>query len=161
MWLGFEAEGRRVGEKFSVLDTPAEDVIRTARTVLVQGSADVLRARYPSMVFHNMRSVVMAPLIFKNEVIGLLNVRSLKENAYGSAGCRYADTGCAAGSGRRSKHAAVRSAEQAGDFPDAQPEPGDRGRNLDGSITYCNPIARQRFPNLTDLGPRHPIMKGY
>ena len=50
---------------------------------MVQGSADVLRARYPSMVFHNMRSVVMAPLIFKNEVIGLLNVRSLKENAYG------------------------------------------------------------------------------
>ena len=55
--LGLEAEGRRVGERFSLIDTPAEDAVYTANTILVQGSADVLRARYPMMVFHNMRSL--------------------------------------------------------------------------------------------------------
>ena len=156
--VGLEAEGRRVGEKFSVLDTPAEDVIRTARTVLVQGSADVLRARYPSMVFHNMRSVVMAPLIFKNEVIGLLNVRSLKENAYGQR-----DVDMLTQVARQVAAAVANTqlfAQQSrlATFPMHNPNPVIEA-NLDGSITYCNPIARQRFPNLTDLGPRHPIMK--
>ena len=156
--VGLEAEGRRVGEKFSVLDTPAEDVVRTARTNLVQGSADVLRARYPSMVFHNMRSVVMAPLIFKNEVIGLLNVRSLKENAYGQR-----DVDMLTQVARQVAAAVANSqlfAQQSrlATFPMHNPNPVIEA-NLDGSITYCNPIARQRFPNLTDLGPRHPIMK--
>ena len=156
--IGLEAEGRRVGEKFAVRDTPAEDVVRSARTILVQGSADVLRARYPSMVFHNMRSVVMAPLIFKNEVIGLLNVRSLKENAYGQR-----DVDMLTQVARQVAAAVANSqlfAQQSrlATFPMHNPNPVIEA-NLDGSIAYCNPIARQRFPSLVDLGPRHPIMK--
>ena len=155
--LGLEAEGRRVGEKFSIIDTPAEDAIRTATTILVQGSADVLRARYPMMVFHNMRSVVMSPLIYKNEVIGLLNVRSLKENAYGQR-----DIDMLTQVARQIAPAIANSqlyAQQRrlATFPMHNPNPVIEA-NLDGSITYSNPIARQRFPNLRDLGPRHPVM---
>ena len=155
--LGLEAEGRRVGERFSILDTPAEDAVYSANTILVQGSADVLRARYPLMVFHNMRSVVMAPLIFKNEVIGLLNVRSLKENAYGQR-----DIDMLTQVARQIAPAIANSqlyAQQSrlATFPMHNPNPVVEA-NLDGSIAYCNPIARQRFPNLSDLGSRHPLM---
>ena len=154
---GVEAEGRRVGERFSIIDTPAEDAIYTASTILVQGSADVLRARYPSMVFHDMRSVVMAPLIFKNEVIGLLNVRSLEENAYGQR-----DVDILTQVARQIAPAIANSqlyAQQSrlATFPMHNPNPVIEA-NLDGSIAYCNPIARQRFPNLPDIGARHPIM---
>ena len=154
---GLEAEGRRVGERFSIADTPAEDAIYTAQTMLVQGSADVLKARYPSMVFHNMRSVVMAPLIFKNEVIGLLNVRSLKENAYGQR-----DIDMLTQVARQIAPAIANTllyAQQSrlATFPMHNPNPVIEA-NLDGTIAYSNPIARQRFPNLQDMGPRHPIM---
>ena len=154
---GIEAEGRRVGEKFSIADTPAEDAIYTAQTILVQGSADVLKARYPLMVFHNMRSVVMAPLIFKNEVIGLLNVRSLKENAYGQR-----DIDMLTQVARQIAPAIANTllyAQQSrlATFPMHNPNPVIEA-NLDGTIAYSNPIARQRFPNLQEMGPRHPIM---
>ena len=154
---GLEAEGRRVGERFSIADTPAEDAIYTAQTLLVQGSADVLKARYPSMVFHNMRSVVMAPLIFKNEVIGLLNVRSLKDNAYGQR-----DIDMLTQVARQIAPAIANTllyAQQSrlATFPMHNPNPVIEA-NLDGTIAYSNPIARQRFPNLQDMGPRHPIM---
>ena len=154
---GLEAEGRRVGERFSIADTPAEDAIYTAQTILVQGSADVLKARYPLMVFHNMRSVVMAPLIFKNEVIGLLNVRSLKENAYGQR-----DIDMLTQVARQIAPAIANTllyAQQSrlATFPMHNPNPVIEA-NLDGTIAYSNPIARQRFPNLQDMGPRHPIM---
>lgn len=155
--LGLEAEGRRVGERFSIIDTPAEDAVYTAQTILVQGSADVLRARYPLMVFHNMRSVVMSPLIFKNEVIGLLNVRSLKENAYGQR-----DIDMLTQVARQIAPAIANSqlyAQQSrlATFPLHNPNPVVEA-NLDGTIAYCNPVAKQRFPNLEDLGPRHPLM---
>ena len=155
--LGLEAEGRRVGERFSILDTPAEDAVYTGQTILVQGSADVLRARYPLMVFHNMRSVVMAPLIYKNEVIGLLNVRSLKENAYGQR-----DIDMLTQVARQIAPAIANSqlyAQQSrlATFPMHNPNPVVEA-NLDGTIAYCNPVAKQRFPNLKDLGPRHPLM---
>ena len=155
--LGLEAEGRHVGERFSILDTPAEDAIYSANTTLVQGSADVLRARYPAMVFHNMRSVVMSPLIFKNEVIGLLNVRSLKENAYGQR-----DIDMLTQVARQIAPAIANSqlyAQQSrlATFPMHNPNPVVEA-NLDGTIAYCNPVAKQRFPNLEDLGPRHPLM---
>ena len=155
--LGLEAEGRRVGERFSILDTPAEDAVYTATTILVQGSEDVLRARYPLMVFHNMRSVVMAPLIYKNEVIGLLNVRSLNENAYGQR-----DIDMLTQIARQIAPAIANSllyAQQSrlATFPMHNPNPVIEA-NLDGSVAYSNPIARQRFPNLHDMGPSHPIM---
>ena len=155
--LGLEAEGRRVGERFSIIDTPAEDAVYTAQTILVQGSADVLRARYPLMVFHNMRSVVMSPLIFKNEVIGLLNVRSLKENAYVQR-----DIDMLTQVARQIAPAIANSqlyAQQSrlATFPLHNPNPVVEA-NLDGTIAYCNPVAKQRFPNLEDLGPRHPLM---
>ncbi len=155
--LGLEAEGRRVGERFSILDTPAEDAIHSGTTVLVQGSADVLRARYPSMVFHDMRSVVMAPLIYKNEVIGLLNVRSLKENAYGQR-----DIDMLTQVARQIAPAIANSqlyAQQSrlATFPMHNPNPIVES-NLDGTIAYCNPVARQRFPNLPNLGARHPLL---
>ncbi len=155
--LGIEAEGRRVGEKFSVLGTPAEEAILTRTTILVQGSADVLRARYPAMVFHDMRSVVMSPLIFKGEAIGLLNVRSLIENAY-----TQRDIEMLTQVSRQIAPAIASSqlyAEQSrlATFPMHNPNPIVEA-NLDGTVAYSNPVARQRFPNLQDLGARHPLM---
>ena len=155
--LGLEAPGRSIGQKFPVEDTPAEDAVRTAQTVLVQGSADVLRARYPATVFYNMRSMILAPLIFKGEIIGLLNVRSLRDNAYGQ---RDIDTLTQVAT--QIAPAVVNSQLYAqqnrlATFPMHNPNPVIEA-NLDGTIAYCNPIAQQRFPNLYDLGPRHPIM---
>ena len=155
--LGEAMEARGVGETFSMSGTPAEDAILTGETILVQGSADVLRARYPRMVFHHMRSIVMAPLIFENEPIGLLNVRSLTENAY-----TQRDINMLTQIARQIAPAIAISqlyAEQRrlATFPLHNPNPIIEA-NLDGSIAYCNPIAGQRFPNLPDMGARHPIM---
>ncbi|MYC06935.1 MAG: GAF domain-containing protein [Chloroflexi bacterium] len=155
--LGEAMEARGVGETFSMLGTPAEDAILTGETILVQGSADVLRARYPSMVFHHMRSIVMAPLVFENEPIGLLNVRSLTENAY-----TQRDINMLTQIARQIAPAVAISqlhAEQRrlATFPLHNPNPVIEA-NLDGSIAFCNPLAEQRFPNLHDMGPRHPIM---
>ena len=154
---GFEAEGRRVGERFSIVGTPAEDAVFNGKTILVQGSAEELRARYPAMVFHDMRSVVMSPLIFKNEVIGLLNVRSLKESAYGDR-----DIDMLTQVARQIAPAIANSqlyAQQSrlATFPMHNPNPVVEA-NLDGTIAYCNPVAKQRFPNLEIMGPRHPLM---
>ena len=155
--LGEAMEARGVGETFSMFGTPAEDAILTGETILVQGSADVLRARYPQMVFHHMRSIVMAPLIFENEPIGLLNVRSLTENAY-----TQRDINMLTQIARQIAPAIAISqlyAEQRrlATFPLHNPNPVIEA-NLDGSIAYCNPLAEQRFPNLPDMGARHPIM---
>lgn len=155
--LGVEAPGREAGSPFPVAGSPAEDAIRTATTTLVQGSADVLKARYPSIVFHNMRSIVLAPLIYKNDVIGLLNVRSLKESAY-----TQRDIDMLTQVAAQIASAVVNSqlfAQQSrlATFPMHNPNPIIE-TDLNGGVTYCNPVAQRRFPNLPNMGLRHPIL---
>ena len=154
---GVEAEGRRVGERFSIIGTPAEGAIGKASAILVQGSYDELKARYPRMVFSNMRSVVMAPLIFNNEPIGLLNVRSLTESAYGERDVEMLSLVARQIAPAIANSQLYAQQRRLATFPMHNPNPIVEA-NLDGSIAYCNPIARQRFPNLADLGSKHPLM---
>ena len=124
------------------------------RDMLAQ--ADV-RARYPSMVFSMMRSIVIAPLKSRDEVVGLLTVRSLRESAYAQR-----DIDMLTQVAAQIAPAVVNSqlyAQQSrlATFPMHNPNPVIE-TDLLGNVTYCNPIARQRFQNLQDMGAQHPIL---
>lgn len=156
--LGVEAPGREVGARFAIAGSPAEAAVVSRRTTLVQGSADTLRARFPSIVF-NMPSILIAPLMFKNDVVGLLVARSLQENAY-----TQRDVDLLTQVAAQIAPAVVNSrlfAEQSrlATFPMHNPNPVIE-TDLQGNVTYCNPIAAQRFPSLQDIGRRHPILAG-
>lgn len=154
--LGKESPGREVGARFSVRGAPAEAAIRSGRTSLAQGSIEDLRARFPSIAF-NMRSTLQAPLIYKNEIIGLLNVRSVEYNAY-----THRDIDLVTQVAMQIAPAVASAqlyAEQRrlATFPMHNPNPVIE-TDLSGNVTYCNPIARQRFPSLPDMGAQHPIL---
>lgn len=154
---GLESPGREAGSRFRIAGSPAEDAVRTGETMLVQGSEDVLRARYPSMVFSMMRSIVIAPLKSRDEVVGLLTVRSLRESAYAQR-----DIDMLTQVAAQIAPAVVNSqlyAQQSrlATFPMHNPNPVIE-TDLLGNVTYCNPIARQRFQNLQDMGAQHPIL---
>ena len=156
--LGVEAAGREVGARFAIAGSPAEAAVVSRSATLVQGSADVLRARFPSIVF-NVPSIVIAPLMFKNDIVGLLVARSLQENAY-----TQRDVDLLAQVAAQIAPAVVNSrlfAEQSrlATFPMHNPNPVIE-TDLQGNVTYCNPIAAQRFPSLQDIGRRHPILAG-
>lgn len=156
--LGVEAPGRQVGARFAIAGSPAEAAVVSRTTTLVQGSADVLSARFPSIVF-NMPSILIAPLMFKNDVVGLLVARSLQENAY-----TQRDVDLLTQVAAQIAPAVVNSrlfAEQSrlATFPMHNPNPVIE-TDLQGNVTYCNPIAAQRFPSLQDIGRRHPILAG-
>ncbi len=155
--LGVEAPGREIGSEFYLEGTPAEAAITSGETMLVQGSADVLHARYPSIVFHDMRSILLAPLKNRDEVVGMLVVRSLKESAYTQ---RDADvlTQVAAQIAPAVVNSILYAQEvRLATFPMHNPNPIIE-TDLNGNVTYCNPTASQRFHNLTGMGAQHPIL---
>ena len=44
-------------------------------------------------------------------------------------------------------------------FPEQNPNPVIE-TDFAGRVTYCNPAARREFPDLHELGQRHPILDG-
>ena len=50
--------------------------------MILQGDLDELTKKYPRMVRSGLKSVIAAPIVFQNEVLGVLHLRSLESNAY-------------------------------------------------------------------------------
>lgn len=80
--LGVFAAGRERGSTVPLEGTMVGAAIESRDAIILQGNLDELIQRFPGMVRSGLRSVIAAPIMFQNEVLGVLNMRSLKDNAY-------------------------------------------------------------------------------
>ena len=80
--LGVFAAGRERGSTVPLEGTMVGAVIESRDAIILQGNLDELTQRFPGMVRSGLKSVIAAPLMFQNEVLGVLNMRSLKDSAY-------------------------------------------------------------------------------
>ena len=80
--LGVFAEGREEGDRVGLAGTMVGHAIEYGGAVILQGDMYELERRFPRMVRSGLQSVLASPIPFKNEVLGVLHVRSLNENAY-------------------------------------------------------------------------------
>ena len=157
--FGFELPGRGKGDAFPYKGSPVAEALRNRSSVLAQGTEQELRARYPTVATSGLRSIITTPLIHKNEIVGFLNIRSVRLNAY-----TRRDVDLLAQVAAQIAPALVNSqmyAEQSrlASFPMQNPNPIIE-TDLNGEITYCNQEAESQFPDLRDLGPEHPILAG-
>jgi PAS domain S-box-containing protein len=83
---GVDIDGRRPGDAIVLAGSLSEAVIRTRTGLRVQpASFDEIEDQFPllSPMFQaEMQSFVSVPLIYRNEVIGVLHFASKKQNAY-------------------------------------------------------------------------------
>ena len=78
--LGHDVEGRQVGDVISLEGTVTSEAVRSKRSMIIQGDPAELRERYPNLL--GFPSIVLAPLIYRRQLFGVLNARSSKLNAY-------------------------------------------------------------------------------
>ncbi len=78
--IGDEIQGRNPGEVSSLEGTVTEEVVKSRSAMVVQGDPVEMERRYPNLIRYP--SVVLAPLIYRGELFGVLNARSLQSNAY-------------------------------------------------------------------------------
>jgi|GEM_PF-1723037 len=155
--FGSEVEGRSLNSAFSYKGSPIEEALRSRSSVLAQGTEAELKKRYPAIAISGTRSIIMAPLMHKNEIVGFFSVRSVRLNAY-----TQRDVNLVTQVADQIAPAIVNSqmyAEQSrlASFAMHNPNPIIEA-NLDGEITYCNQEAEAQFPDLRELGAEHPII---
>ena len=80
--LGVFAEGREEGERVGLAGTMVGYAIELGEAVILQGDLRELERRFPQMVRSGLKSVLASPILFKNETLGVIHVRSLAVNAY-------------------------------------------------------------------------------
>ena len=80
--LGTFAAGRERGSTVPLEGTMVGYAVERRDPVIFQGDLEDMAQRYPHMVRSGLRSVLAAPILFQNQVIGVLHLRSLKQNAY-------------------------------------------------------------------------------
>ena len=78
--IGDEIPGRNPGEVASLAGTVTNEAVRSRSAMVVQGDPADMERRYPNLIKYP--SVVLAPLIYRGELFGVLNARSLEMNAY-------------------------------------------------------------------------------
>ena len=78
--LGEDVQGRQVGDVISLEGTVTSEAVRSRRSMVIQGDPIDLRKRYPNLL--GFPSVVLAPLIYRRQLFGVLNARSSRLNAY-------------------------------------------------------------------------------
>jgi len=82
---GITVPERRAGNTAQLTGTFTEEVMRTRKSQLIQNDEKEILSRFPGLLFSlkvGLRSNISVPLISKNEVIGILHIRSRKVNAY-------------------------------------------------------------------------------
>ena len=82
--FGVPAAGREEGRVVPLEGTMILKAVEENRALILQGDLEELSRRYPMMVRSGLKSVLLAPIVFKNEVLGVLHMRSLQANAYNS-----------------------------------------------------------------------------
>ena len=78
--MGEDVGGRQVGDVVSLEGTVTKEAVRSRRSMIIQGDPMELRTRYPNLL--GFPSIVLAPLIYRRQLFGVLNARSSKVNAY-------------------------------------------------------------------------------
>ena len=78
--IGDEIPGRNPGEVTLLEGTVTDEAVRSRTAMVVQGDVAEMERRYPNLIRYP--SVVLAPLIYRGELFGVLNARSLHMNAY-------------------------------------------------------------------------------
>ncbi len=78
--LGEEVHGRQVGDVNSLEGTVTSEAVRSRRSMIIQGNPIDLKRRYPNLL--GFPSIVLAPLIYRRQLFGVLNARSSRLNAY-------------------------------------------------------------------------------
>ena len=82
--FGVTAVGREEGTVVALNGTMILEAVEANKPMILQGDVEELSREFPMMVRSGLKSVLLAPIIFKNEVLGVLHMRSLEENAYNS-----------------------------------------------------------------------------
>ena len=82
--LGVYAAGRERGSSVPIPGTMIGHAIERRDAVILQGDLEELSRRFPMMVGSGLKSVLAAPILFKNEIVGVLHLRSLEPDAYSS-----------------------------------------------------------------------------
>jgi PAS domain S-box-containing protein len=92
---GMELEGKRIGDAFPLAHSGSEEVRRTRAGFLVQPEAvEELAGRFPGLIptFQaGLRSMILAPLISRDQVIGVLHLRSKEPKVYTDRDLRLAE----------------------------------------------------------------------
>ncbi|MGC8811700.1 MAG: PAS domain S-box protein, partial [bacterium] len=90
---GPEIKGRKKGEAFPLSGSAIEQIMHTRSGVVIsEENKEKLCQEFPSLgpiMEAGFRSMIMVPLIFKNEVIGALNLQSAKPDAYSPADVKF------------------------------------------------------------------------
>jgi len=94
--IGMEMPGRKPGELFPISPSVNEYIMRTRSSVFIQTEdIDEIEKRFPFLRVSfqsGFRSMISVPLISKDQVIGALNLRSLKPNAYTEGDLKIAES---------------------------------------------------------------------
>ena len=92
---GLDIDGRRQGDPLVLEGSLSEAVIRTRTSLCIQpASIDEIVGQFPrlSPIFQaGLRSIMCVPLVYRDEVIGVLHFRSKKQNAYTEQDLRLAE----------------------------------------------------------------------
>ena len=92
---GLDIDGRRQGDSLVPKGSLSEAVIRARTSLRIQpASIDEIIGRFPRLapVFQaGLRSIMCVPLVYRDEVIGVLHFRSKKPNAYTEQDLRLAE----------------------------------------------------------------------
>ena len=78
--LGDAVPGRQQGEVADLEGTVTNEAVISRRARVIQGDPKLLEERYPNFIGYP--SVVLAPMIYRGELFGVLNARSSILNAY-------------------------------------------------------------------------------
>ncbi len=94
--IGKEIPERRLGKVFPLSQSIYEHILKTRSSVLVQ-TEDIheIETRFPFLQASfraGFKSVISVPLISKDQVIGVLNFRSVKPNAYTEGDLKIAES---------------------------------------------------------------------
>ena len=65
--IGMQTEGRQPGDIIPLEGTLTQEAIRRRSSLIAQGNADELAARFPGLIITGLKSTIMTPLIYKNE----------------------------------------------------------------------------------------------
>ncbi len=91
---GVEIPERLHGDTVPLIGTFTEEVVRTRRSQVLQEEEKEILRRFPGLLFSlkvGLRSTMAVPLISQDAVIGVLNFRSVRPNAYDERHLRLAE----------------------------------------------------------------------
>jgi PAS domain S-box-containing protein len=91
---GISVPDRKAGNKAALAGTLTQQVMRTRKSQIIQGDENEILSRFPNLspsLQIGLRSNLSVPLISKDEVIGILHLRSKKLNAYTERDLRIAE----------------------------------------------------------------------